>query len=125
MRTKSHISLAAIFALTFALPATGDETVTQVESSSRMSIQMDDVNYRFSFALPTRQAIEHALPSAEGDRVIDEIVCELISTNRGTQRFFPQVGSACIVSSRFLCTVRSNQGTEVVYLDYDVLERAD
>jgi hypothetical protein len=96
--------------------------------SETVQFQVDGVEYQFEFGLPDRESILRALPPMKRDRIVQSITCELISTERGVTRNFPR-GRGAIraysVDSQFRCTVISDQGTEVVDLQYTRFVQAE
>jgi hypothetical protein len=63
-----------------------------------------------------------ALPRAARARGDLQIVYEVQAEKVGPVRFYPLVGPARLVQARYKCTVYSNAGVEVVYIDHEKLK---
>jgi hypothetical protein len=62
-----------------------------------------------------------ALPKMVGGRNNTQIVTEVVSQKVDTERFYPLIGPAQLVRTHYKCTVFSDAGVEVVYIDLEKL----
>jgi hypothetical protein len=63
-----------------------------------------------------------ALPRVARARGDLQIVYEVQAEKVGPVRFYPLVGPARLVQAHYKCTVYSNVGVEVVYIDHEKLK---
>lgn len=71
---------------------------------------------------PTAAEIVRALPVINGARQNVRCGCELILFKQEEARNYPLVGVARLNKAHYRCTVNSDRGKEVVYVDRDHLE---
>lgn len=71
---------------------------------------------------PTAAEIVRALPVINGARQNVRCGCELILFKQEEARNYPLVGVARLYRAHYRCTVNSDRGKEVVYVDRDHLE---
>ena len=92
-----------------------------VGADQKTTIKQANLSYTFPFALPSAEEILQALPKGKPRPKDARIHCELIAFQVDEPRFFPLVGRASLAHAHFKCTVSTDQGSDVVYIDRDHL----
>jgi hypothetical protein len=73
---------------------------------------------------PSAEAVLRLLPAGPPRRD-PQVLMEAAARREGPARFFPGVGKMRLVETHFRCTVFSDRGCEVVYIDVSKLKPAE
>src|SRR5262245_3000399 len=66
---------------------------------------------------PSEEEVLRGLPNNQVPRKNVRVLYQILVHREGPVRFYPLVGRAQLVETHFKCTVFSDQGREVVYID--------
>jgi hypothetical protein len=87
--------------------------------------RFDGVTYLLPVEFPSRDDILRALPPGSPEEIIEDIQCKLLSYDQASPRLFPHAGFCSILSTRYECTVQTDQRTAVFWMDHDYLVKVE